>query len=73
MIQPAMACPAPAAAIPAENPQQWKKLSRSSVKPISGSASGENGIGPFTQLLIPASPNEGILAAHASASGAKRS
>ena len=74
MIQPAMACPAPpAAAIPAEKPQQWNRLSTSSVTPISGSASGENGIGPLIQVLMPASAKTGIRCAHASASGANLS
>ena len=48
--------------MPAENPQQWNRLSTSSVSPISGSASGENGIGPLTQVWMPSSPNSGIRA-----------
>lgn len=74
MIQAAIAWPAPpAAAIPAENPQQWYMLSRSSVTPISGSASGENGIGPFTQVRMPASAVTGIRLAAAPAIGSNRS
>src|ERR1039457_5831210 len=74
MIQAAIAWPAPpAAAMPAENPQQWNRLPVSSVTPISGSASGENGIGPFTQVRMPDSPVTGIRRPAASAIGSNRS
>jgi hypothetical protein len=74
MIQPAIACPAPpAAAIPAEKPQQWNRLSRSSVTPMSGSASGEKGIGPLTQVWMPISAKSGIRSPAATPSGSNRS
>ena len=59
--------------MPAENPQQWNRLSRSSVSPMTGSASGENGIGPLTQVRMPSSPNSGTRCAAPSARPANRS
>ena len=74
MIQLAIASPAPpAAAMPAENPQQWKRLSTSSVRPMIGSASGENGIGPLIHVRMPISPNAGRRLAAPSARLSNRS